>query len=67
MVGPEYGRTMQSVFPWLVIFAVVATFVVPAIGLLSMLKGGEFNAKYGNRLMRLRIGFQIAAVALIAL
>ncbi len=58
---------MQAVFPWLVILAVGATFAVLVMGVLSMLKGGEFNAKYGNKLMRLRIGFQFAAIALIAL
>ena len=58
---------MEAAFPWLVILAVGATFAVLVMGVLSMLKGGEFNAKYGNKLMRLRIGFQFAAVALIAL
>jgi len=58
---------MQAVFPWLVILAVGTTFAVLVMGVLSMLKGGEFTSKYGNKLMRLRIGFQIAAIALIAL
>ena len=58
---------MQAVFPWLVILAVGATFAVLVMGVLSMLKGGKFNARYGNKLMRLRIGFQFAAIALIAL
>ena len=47
----------------MVILAVGATFAVLVMGVLSMLKGGEFNSKYGNKLMRLRIGFQIAAIA----
>ena len=31
-----------------------------------MVKGGAFNARYGNRLMRLRVAVQGLAVALIA-
>ena len=37
------------------------------LGLFSMARGGSFNAKYGNLLMRLRVIVQGIAAALIAL
>lgn len=50
-----------------VILAIVAVVVVLAIGLAGFVAGGEFNRKYGNRMMRLRILFQAIAVAAILL
>ncbi len=35
-----------------------------AAGLVTMARGGEWNRKYGNLLMRARIGAQALAVAL---
>jgi hypothetical protein len=40
---------------------------VLVVGIVSMIKGGEFNKKYGNRLMQLRVGLQGLALALLAL
>jgi len=37
------------------------------IGVVSMGKAGDFNRKYGNRLMRLRVFFQLATVACLIL
>ena len=37
------------------------------VGLISMVKGGEFNQKYGNKLMQVRVYMQGAALALFAL
>ncbi len=42
-----------------------ATVAVLLIGLLSMARGGEFNARYSNLFMRLRVGFQGVALLLI--
>lgn len=36
-------------------------------GVFSMFKGGSFNKRWGNRLMRYRVGLQALAVALIGL
>jgi hypothetical protein len=33
------------------------------VGVVSMGKAGEFNRKYGNKLMRLRVFFQLATIA----
>ncbi len=45
-------------------FAVVAVLM---IGIGGFAKGGKFNAKYGNKMMQLRIALQAVAVALILL
>lgn len=49
------------------IVAMLLTLAVLAIGMVSMIKGGEFNQKYGNRLMRARVILQGIALALFAL
>ncbi len=52
-------------FNYLIIAAIAATALVVVIGIISMAKGGEFNQKHGNKLMRLRIIMQAVAVLLI--
>jgi len=37
------------------------------VGLFAMVRGGEFNAKYGNRLMRLRVILQGVALIMFVL
>ncbi len=52
----------------LLIVATIACIVVVAIlaiGIGGFAKGGEFNRKYGNKLMRWRIGAQFVAILLI--
>lgn len=49
------------------IAAMLATLAILAIGMVSMIKGGEFNKKYGNQLMRARVIMQGVAIALFAL
>ena len=39
--------------------------VILAIGIGTYAKGGEFNKKYGNKLMQARIAAQFVAIALI--
>jgi hypothetical protein len=51
----------------LVVLAIVSVVVVLAVGLAGFAAGGEFNRKYGNKLMRLRLLFQFIAVGLILL
>ncbi len=45
--------------------ATLGVLVILMIGIGGFAKGGEFNRKHGNRLMRYRIIAQAAAVALI--
>ncbi len=50
----------------LVGIALAAIVVVLFAGVVSMARGGSFNARWGNKLMRLRVIVQGAAVALLA-
>lgn len=45
--------------------AALAVLVVLMIGILGFAKGGEFNRKYANKIMRWRLGMQFLAVVLI--
>ncbi|MFT5485552.1 MAG: hypothetical protein ACI9JL_000800 [Paracoccaceae bacterium] len=56
---------MSSVLPVLIVIAVLATFGALAFGLVSMVRGGEFNARNSNRFMRMRVMLQLAALVLI--
>lgn len=42
----------------LLILAAVATLGVLFFGIFTMAKGGDFNLKYGNKIMRARIAVQ---------
>lgn len=50
---------------YLIVVAILAVVAVLMIGLGSFTKGGEFNRKYSNKLMRLRIIGQAIAIVLI--
>ncbi len=50
----------------LAVVAMGATLVVLLVGVVAMFRGGEFNRRHGNRLMRLRILLQLVAIALLA-
>ncbi|WP_333685212.1 twin transmembrane helix small protein [Pontibaca methylaminivorans] len=58
---------MDDPFFFVVAGTVVLTAIVLMIGLGAFTRGGEFNRKYGNLLMRLRLLAQFIAVVLIAL
>lgn len=58
---------MNIYFIILMIIAMIATLLALGLGLFAFIKGGEFNEKYGNKLMKARIYFQGAALALLAL
>ncbi len=49
------------------IFAILVVFVVLMVGLGAFTKGGEFNRKHSNRLMRYRIIAQAVAIGMILL
>ena len=44
-----------KIAPILIIIGLVLVFIVLIIGLISMLTKGDFNKKYSNKLMRLRV------------
>ena len=49
----------------LLILAMLATVIVLFTGIVGFLRGGAFNEKYGNRLMRARVGLQFTALAIL--
>ncbi len=58
---------MGPVVTSLVIVAMLMTLGVLFAGLFSMVRGGDFNRRYGNKLMRWRVICQAIALALFAL
>ena len=51
----------------LLFVAMLATLAVLVVGVAGFFRGGEFNRKYGNRLMRARVALQALALVLLAL
>ena len=51
----------------LLLIAMLATAGVLFVGLVGFLRGGAFNDRYGNRLMRARVGLQLLAVVILGL
>ena len=45
--------------------AFLAVVAVLSVGLYGMFKGGEFNKKYSNKMMRMRITLQFIALVII--
>lgn len=56
---------MQSILGFLVVVALIATVGVLFVGLIGMARGRGFNDKYGNIMMRARVGSQLATVLLL--
>ncbi len=55
--------------PLLILTLLVALFtlVVMLVGVTGMARGSEFNKKYGNKLMQLRVAGQAVTIILVAL
>jgi Hypoxia induced protein conserved region len=58
---------MSGIVMVLLVLAMLATVGVLFLGLFSMARGGEFNQRNSNKLMRARIVCQAVALALFAL
>lgn len=58
---------VDTVLPILIGISLVCVLGVLGAGLVSMLRGGAFNRRYSNTLMRARVATQGAAVALMVL
>ncbi len=52
---------------YLLLAAMLATLGVLVVGVVGFLRGGAFNEKYGNRLMRARVILQFVALVLLAI
>lgn len=49
---------MHNVFLVLMLISLAAVLGVLVTGIVAMTKGGDFNKKYGNKLMRARVMLQ---------
>ncbi len=49
----------------LVLIALFATLAILLVGVIGMAQGGEFNRKYGNKLMRMRVFAQFGTIILL--
>ncbi|MBM3522571.1 MAG: hypothetical protein FJX57_06410 [Alphaproteobacteria bacterium] len=58
---------MRAILPVAVGVSLLAVVATLFGGLASMSRGGGFNARWGNRLMRLRVASQAVALVLLAL
>jgi amino acid transporter len=65
--GPRYITAMHMLLEYLVGIAMAAVLIVLLVGVFAMFKGGEFNRKYANKLMRLRVLLQAVALVLFAI
>ena len=54
---------MKSLLFALIVAALIAVLAVLTVGVVAMLRGGEFNRRYGNKLMRARVAMQALASA----
>ena len=55
----------MNVLTILLLIAMLATLGALVVGLAGFFQGGEFNRKYGNKLMQARVGLQAIAVVLL--
>ncbi len=51
----------------LVVIALAGSLAVLLAGVVAMARGGAFNRRWGNKLMRLRVAMQALALALLFL
>ena len=58
---------MKTVLIVLTVIALVGVVGVLFAGIVLMGRGGEANARWGNKLMRARVGLQLVAVILLLL
>jgi hypothetical protein len=58
---------MNTVLVVLLILSLIVVVGILIAGFVSMAKGGDFNRKYGNKLMRARVIAQAVALVLLAL
>ncbi len=59
--------TLIAILPYLIGLSLIAVVVTLFSGLITMVMGGDFDRRYGNKLMRLRVLTQAITVALFVL
>ena len=57
---------VSNFLPLVLVLCMFVALLVVIIGVIAMAKNGNFNKKYSNKLMRMRVLFQGAAVIIFA-
>jgi len=57
----------MQLFTLLVFIALIATVVSLALGIISMMRGGEFDQTHSSRYMGMRVGFQALTLVMLML
>lgn len=55
----------SQLLQWLVPISIAAVFAVLCVGIFAMMRGGEFNRSWSNKLMQLRVLMQFIAIIII--
>ena len=58
---------LNLILPYAIFIVLFSVLLVLFIGIISMLRGGDFNKRWSNKLMRARVILQGLAIALILL
>ncbi|MDD9918244.1 MAG: twin transmembrane helix small protein [Rhodospirillaceae bacterium] len=58
---------MSGLFVIFIVIAMVATLGVLIFGVIGMARGGDFNRKNANKLMRARVALQAVAVGIFSI
>ena len=58
---------MSGLFVIFIVIAMIATLGILITGVIGMARGGDFNRKNANKLMRARVALQAVAVGLFAI
>jgi hypothetical protein len=62
---PTTSTALMGLLTTLLVLAMLATLGALVVGLAGFFHGGEFNRKYGNKLMQARVALQALAVVLL--
>ena len=57
---------VEGILPFILVICMLVALLVVIIGVIAMAKNGNFNKKYSNKLMRMRVLFQGVAVIVFA-
>ena len=58
---------MSTIVPVVMVLLLIAVVGVLLVGVFSMARGGGFNAKYANKLMRARVALQALAILVLGI
>ena len=58
---------LNLILPYAIFIVLFSVLLVLFIGIISMLRGGDFNKRWSNKLMRARVVLQGVAIVLILL